>query len=78
MGAAPGSEQARFQDNDDYYEDNPDRSYAFQLAGDAYSRDETAQPDGSVQGSYSYTDGDGVQRTIGLELVLGLRLLIHH
>ena len=33
LGAAPGSEQARFQDNDDYYEDNPDRSYAFQLAG---------------------------------------------
>merc|ERR1711892_71550 len=35
-------EQARSQDTDDtddYYDDNPDRSYAFQFAGDAYSRD---------------------------------------
>ena len=63
-------EQARSQDNDDYYEDNPDRSYAFQFAGDAYSRDETAQPDGSVQGSY--TDGDGVQRTVNYRAGAGI------
>merc|ERR1712106_1315999 len=68
-------EQARSQDTDntdDYYDDNPDRSYAFQFAGDAYSRDETAQSDGSVQGSYSYTDGDGVQRTVNYRAGAGI------
>merc|ERR1711892_248121 len=65
-------EQARSQDGDDYYDDNPDRSYAFQFAGDAYSRDETAQPDGSVEGSYSYTGGDGELRTVNYRAGAGI------
>merc|ERR1711892_683014 len=66
------SEQARSQDTDDYYDDNPDRSYAFQFAGDAYSRDETVQPDGSVEGSYSYTGGDGELRTVNYRAGAGI------
>merc|ERR1711892_1500372 len=65
-------EQARSQDGDDYYDDNPDRSYAFQFAGDAYSREETAQPDGSVEGSYSYTGGDGELRTVNYRAGAGI------
>ena len=57
-------EQARSQDVDDYYDENADKSYAFQFAGDEYRRDETAQADGSVEGSYSYTGADGVERTV--------------
>merc|ERR1711892_62874 len=65
-------EQARSQDADDYYDDNSDRSYAFQFAGDAYSREETAQPDGSVEGSYSYTGGDGELRTVNYRAGAGI------
>merc|ERR1711892_353625 len=65
-------EQTRSQDTDDYYDDNPDRSYAFQFAGDAYSREETAQPDGSVEGSYSYTGGDGELRTANYRAGAGI------
>ena len=57
-------EQARSQDVDDYYDENADKSYAFQFAGDEYRRDETAQADGSVEGSHSYTGADGVERTV--------------
>merc|ERR1712106_1016742 len=65
-------EQARSKDADNYYDDNPDRLYAFQFAGDAYSRDETAQPDGSVEGSYSYTGGDGELRTVNYRAGAGI------
>merc|ERR1712106_619700 len=65
-------EQARSQDTDDYYDENPDRSYAFHFAGDAYSREETAQPDGSVEGSYSYTGGDGELRTVNYRAGAGI------
>merc|ERR1719245_2824179 len=65
-------EQARSNTDDEYYDDDPDRSYAFQFAGESYSRDETAQPDGSVQGSYSYTDGNGDLRTVNYRAGAGI------
>merc|ERR1712168_1563352 len=65
-------EQARSNTDDEYYDEDPDRSYAFQFAGDSYSRDETAQPDGSDQGSYSYTDGNGDLRTVNCRAGAGI------
>merc|ERR1712165_181866 len=65
-------EQARSNTNDEYYDENPDRSYAFNFAGDTYSRDETAQADGSEKGSYSYTGEDGQQRTVNYRAGAGI------
>merc|ERR1711970_1544943 len=65
-------EQARSNTNNEYYDENPDRSYAFNFAGDTYSRDETAQADGSVKGSYSYTGEDGQQRTVNYRAGAGI------
>ncbi len=45
--------------SDDYYDDNPDRSYQFGFEADGYSREETADADGTVVGKYTYVDSNG-------------------
>lgn len=60
------------EDEDEYYDENPDRSYSFQFTGDAYSREEAAEADGSVTGTYSYTDQAGEQRTVNYRAGAGI------
>ncbi|KAK7086611.1 hypothetical protein SK128_001939 [Halocaridina rubra] len=40
-----------------------DSSYKFQFAGEEQSRTEESDSDGTVRGSYTYTDEDGITRT---------------
>ena len=50
--------------SEDYYDENPDRSYRFDFDAEGYSREEEADSDGTVTGKYSYTDANGVQRSL--------------
>ncbi|CAL4193252.1 unnamed protein product, partial [Meganyctiphanes norvegica] len=41
-----------------------DASYSFSFASDSYSRNEEADVDGNVKGSYTYVGDDGITRTV--------------
>lgn len=47
---------------DDYFDADSDRSYAFNFAADGYDREENADAEGNVVGSYSYVDETGELR----------------
>ena len=50
--------------SEDYYDENPDRSYKFDFEAEGYSREEEADADGTVVGKYTYIDADGVERSL--------------
>ena len=50
--------------SEDYYDENPDRSYKFDFEAEGYSREEEADADGTVVGKYTYIDANGVERSL--------------
>jgi hypothetical protein len=50
--------------NNDYYDDNPDRSYKYEFSADGYSKTESSDASGYVEGSYSYVDDQGKHRSL--------------
>ena len=51
-------------DSEDYYDEDPDRSYKFSFEADEHSREESADENGLVTGKYTYTDENGNSRTL--------------
>ncbi len=51
-------------EDDDYFDADADASYSFGFTSDDHSRDETADRDGNIVGTYTYVDAAGVTRTV--------------
>lgn len=58
--------------SEDYYDDDPDRSYKFDFDAEGYSREESADQDGTVVGRYTYQDANGVLRTVSYRAGAGI------
>ena len=67
------------QDNaadEDYYDENADRSYKFGFEADDQSRQEEADQDGLVMGKYTYVDANGVERSLSYRAGANLGFVI--
>merc|ERR1739846_302481 len=53
-------------------EGNADKSFNFQFDGEEYNRQESADQQGTVQGQYSFIDGDGVERQVNYRAGAGI------
>ena len=59
-------------DEDDYFDADADASYSFGFRSDEHERDETADQQGNIVGSYSYVDEAGITRTVSYKAGAGL------
>ena len=60
---------------DEYYDADADASYAFGYSADESNKEETADAEGNIVGSYSYVDAAGVTRTLNYRCVLWQKLI---
>ena len=50
--------------DDEYFDENADRSYSFRFNADGYDREEDSDSNGNVVGKFSYVDAAGELRTL--------------